>query len=834
MTGNFRRRAEFIWRPRGLERIAFSTAAPRVPEETNRFVHFRRTFDLAAPCASALVHATADGRYQLFVNGVLVGRGPVRSSAALRFVDPWDLAPYLFVGRNVIAVLAHSYGRNTAWYELPGWDHARAFGCGGFFLQGDIVTSPGTLRVDTDQHWKCRAADAWLRDVPSNSLGFSEVYDARRAPQGWNEADFDDATWESAEMLRVAGRQYTGDVRPFQYLLERDIPAQREGPVVHGVAIACSEVVNADGGADVAAQMEREAPLRPTACRINGAHDVIETHGERAGSIVYDFGEVVAGYIRFDLDGPAGAIVDFYPGEQRLDDGRVRIFDGIAGFDPPLAHRYVLREGRQQWERFEWNGLRYLQVTFRHCIRPLQVHAVAVNRTGYPLAPRGEFSCSDPLLTRIWAAGAKTLALCMHDAFIDCPSREQRQWMDAYLDARINYAAFGDTALAACLVRQIARSQRPDGLTMMAAPGDFAVACFTNIPDFSLLWILAIGDCLTYADDPSLADDVYPSMARALQWFAHHLNDEDLLTDVPQWVFIDWAELDKHGQVTALNALYVAALRTAAVVANQVGHARAATAYEATADRVAAAINRLLWDEPRGVYVDARRDGRPSRRVSQQSNAAAIAFGVAPRERWDRIFAAILDESRLVLTYALGHDGNSTNFDEEAKVVRAQPFYSHFLHRALRTAGRVEAIVDNIRTHWAALLDDGEATLRETWQLEPMTSKCHAWSGTPTFDLSTEVLGVAPAAPGFRRLRIAPQIAGLRWANGRYPTPLGDVQVAWTFADGRFELKLDMPADCEAEIVCPLAAWSTLDGATVGGASVTARGGAHALTALSA
>ena len=832
MSRSFRRRAEFIWRPRGLQHVSFSTAVPRLPEETNRFVHFRRTFDLAAPVASALVHATADGRYQLYINGVLVGRGPSRSSAAFRFVDPWDLARYLKVGRNVIAVLAHSYGRNTAWYELPGWDHARAFGCGGFFLQGDVAGPAASLRVDTDGQWKCIVADTWKRDVPSNSLGFSEVYDARLAPLGWAEADFDDSAWERAEVLRVAGRQYSGDVRPFQYLLERDIPAQRDGPVVAGIAVDCREVDTATESEDVATQMEHEAPLPLTSCRVNAARDVIETNGARAVSVVYDFGEIVAGYVQFELDGPAGAVVDFYPGEQRLDDGRVRIFDGIAGFDPPIAHRYVLGEGRQHCERFEWNGLRYLQVTYRNCVRPLKVHAVAVNRTGYPLQARGRFECSDPLLNRIWQAGAKTLRLCMHDAFIDCPSREQRQWMDAYLDARINYAAFGDNALAACLVRQIARSQRPEGLTMMAAPGDFAVAGFTNIPDFSLLWILTIGDCLTYADDPSIADDVYPSMARALQWFECHLSEDDLLTDVPQWVFIDWAELDKKGQVTALNALYVAALRTAAIVARQVEHARAAAGYESTADRVTAAINRLLWDEERGVYVDARRDDRLGRRVSQQSNAAAIAFDIAPRGRWDRIFAAILDESRLVLTYALGHDGKSTIFDQETKIVRAQPFHSHFLHRALRAAGRFDALVNNIRAHWASMLADGEATLRETWQLEPMTSKCHAWSGTPTFDLSTDVLGVTPVAPGFRRLRIAPRVAGLQWAKGRFPTPHGDVEVAWIFTDGRFELMAGVPANCEAEIVCPLAGWETLNGVAMTGASALVRGGEHVLAAL--
>ena len=53
------------------------------------------------------------------------------------------------------------------------------------------------------------------------------------------------------------------------------------------------------------------------------------------------------------------------------------------------------------------------------------------------------------------------MQLCMHDGYEDCPSREQRQWVgDAYVEALVNFAAFGDTApRAKRLVRQ-AQSQR--------------------------------------------------------------------------------------------------------------------------------------------------------------------------------------------------------------------------------------------------------------------------------------------------------------------------------------------------------------------------------------
>ncbi|MCX7174662.1 MAG: family 78 glycoside hydrolase catalytic domain [Proteobacteria bacterium] len=813
MSGDFRRRAEFIWRPRGLGKVTFSPPTPRSLEEANRHIYFRRTFEITEIPPSVPVWATADGRYRIFVNGVALGRGPARSSAAYRFVDRYDLAPYLRPGRNAIAILAHSYGRNTAWYELPGWDHGRAFGCGGLFLQGEVATPGHNLRLDTGEEWRCLNAEAWQRDVPSNSLGWSEVFDARQLPDGWTEADFDDSVWEIAEILRVAGRHYSGDVVPFQYLLDRDIPAQREGPRALGRPISCHEVETVTQGNDVAARMLAETSRPLSACRANTALDTFDIAPGRGISVVYDFGEVVAGYIGFEVEGPAGAEVDFYPGEQLLPDGRVRIFDGIPGFDPPVAHRYVMRAGRQSWERFEWNGLRYLQLTFRDAAEPLHVRAVTVIRTGYPVEERGAFECSDPVLNRLWEVGARTLRLCMHDAYIDCPSREQRQYMDVYVQARFNYAAFGDTRLAARLLRQMSDSQRPEGLTMLAAPGDFGVACFTNIPDFCLLWIMMIGDYLMYADDPEIVDDIYHSVAKALRWFEHYLDDEDLLTEVPHWVFVDWAETDRKGQVTTLNAQFVAALRVASRLANIVGHARAATKHDAMAKRVSAAINGLLWDEDRGVYVDSRYRGRPSRRISQQSNAIVIALDIALENRWDRIWPAILDPQRLVLTHALDHEGNRTPFDEETQVVLAQAFHSHFLHAALRRSGNIDQIVNNLRTRWGEMLVDGESTFRETWQLDPVTSKCHAWSATPTFDLSTDILGVTPIAEGFRRLRIVPHIAGLQWARGRYPTPHGEVLVHWQRREDDVWLQVNLPAGCEAEVQCPITSSVTSVGA---------------------
>jgi alpha-L-rhamnosidase len=806
-------RAEWIWRRRGLSKLPFAGGTPPFAEEQNRYIAFRKAVELSAAVEAAKVHVAADGRYQLYVNGRLVGRGPARSTPVYQSADPYDLAIYLRPGRNVIAALVHSYGRSTSWYELPRWEPARAFGCGGFWLQGDIVSADGAISLDTDASWRYRHVDAWQRDTRGCSLGFVEIYDARRALVGWHAADYDDADWETAEVLRVPGRNFAGDVTPFPVLVARDIPPLTEDVRVPASLLTVGEVVDLPAGGEIGAQMAQEMLGALAHCQVRnltalttGAGTAeIATSDDRSVSILLDFGTVVFGRVTLALTGPAGAIVDYAYGEQRERDGRLRMNAGILGYDSlRQAHRYLLAEGDQTWEQFEPAGFRYLQLTFRQCLRPLHVRAVGVNSTGYPVAARGRFACSDEQLNRIWQTGAATLRLCMHDAYVDCPTREQRQWVgDAYVQMLVNYAAFGDAQLAARLLRQTAETQQPSGLTMPAVACDFAAGDAFTIPDFCLYWILGIARYVAYTGDLAIAAELQPAVVRAIAWFERHLDEEGLLADVPHWVFVDWADLDKRGQVTALNAQFVAALRAAAEIAQIAGSLRQAARFAALADRTADAINRCLWDAARGVYVDARRSGVQSRRVSQQANALVIACGVAPATRWASILATILDDERLVLTQTGDSDPTVTPFDEERQVVMAQPFICHHLHRSLSKAAAHHSLLEHIRQRWGPWDASGEPTFWELWRLGEATSTCHAWSATPTFDLSAEVLGIAPIIPGFRRFRVAPHPAGLLWAEGVFPSPCGDITVAWRQAEDRFELTLTTPAGAVAEVELP-------------------------------
>ena len=172
--------------------------------------------------------------------------------------------------------------------------------------------------------------------------------------------------------------------------------------------------------------------------------------------------------------------------------------------------------------------------------------------------------------------------------------------------------------------------------------------------------------------------------------------------------------------------------------------------------------------KPRAFTLDAADRNGPRRRVSQQTNAIAIVAGCAPRERWPRMLDYILDESRVVVTPTISDNmaayrkqrmdpAEHMKFDVEQNVVAAQPFFSHILHDAIVRAGRRDLIPARCMKWWPQI-ERGDTAFEEYWDARTGTgSRCHAWSATPTYDLTTWVLGVRPAAPGYSRAEIAPQ-----------------------------------------------------------------------------
>jgi hypothetical protein len=840
-------RAPFVWTPRqAIDPAGYRKhylGADARPNEKNRWFLFRKTVRLPAAPTAAPLSITVDGRYVLYVNGAELGRGPVRCSPLFQRYDDYDLIGALKPGDNVIAVLVHTYGRDTAFYETTKGMWQPTFGDGGLWTDGAAETPDSAVSLSTHEGWRCVQSLAWTQDTPqsNHSLGFIEDFDAAALPSGWTELGFDDSGWDAAQALVAGGgdpdAMYGGlETRPFPVLVPRGIP------MLEARKVAAERIVWVRGLVpDPDLPFHRrtyEEPLTEAPAnalsgwddlkKLEGGHAVVRTEPGRDTTILLDFGMIMTGRPWFEIEACGGeqieiACAEGLPGEWSPNgpgpDARPKPKPWL-GADSHLC-RYRAKPGVQQFERFEWCAIRWMQLTVRNAPDGVVFRGLGANLVNYPVEPRGRFASSDPLLDKLWATGAYTLRQCMHDAWEDCPSREQRQWLgDVTVENLAGWAAFGPSVapLTAKYLAQAAESQRPDGLTQMFAPGDHKTDGLL-IPDWTLQWILCAGDHWRYAGDRATIETIFPSILKALAWFERLMGPSGLVADLPYWHFMDWAGVGRHGEAGALNAQLAGAFRVAAELARAVGWEREATRLEARAAAIGQALNARHWDARRGVYVDMVDpvSGAQQAWTSQHASAAIALWTDAPPERARSALGRIAESQRLTFTAAPPIAPTGATLEPEDGVVLANTFYSHFVYDALARHGGFSSALRLMRERYGPMLARGATTLWESF--EPTASLCHGFSATPTYQLSRRVLGVAPAAPGFAEIELAPDLADLDHAKGVVPTPRGDVEASLERTKDGFVARYRTPTGVGARAVPPpgfaIADWPGLTGTEI-------------------
>lgn len=755
-------------------------------EHRNEYVYLRKTFRLPRSPAAAPVRISADNRYVLYVNGQIICRGPARCDPRFQSYDEIDLAPWLRRGKNVIAALAHHYGESTFQsLERGGW---------GFLLDGEVrVSRKKAINISSDWTWKGIRAEAYNRKTSRYTvqLGFQEDFDAAKDVPHWAGRQFDDTGWPEATVRGAATIMPVERFEPRGIPLEQEMPGRFTGITGRFIGRNGKNWEHCDNIGLLLAD-ERRLParktvfademtaLRPT--RSANGMTVRPTRPNEFHAIVLDAGRETCGFLQLNVEAAGGEVIDFHYCEHVRPNGDA-IVRSRTGVVNSITDRYRCRKGRQQHQFFSWKGFRYVLVVFRNVRRPLKVHRLDYTFTSYPVERRGAFECSDPLLNRIWETGVWTEQLCMHDAYMDCPWREQAQWWgDARIQWRVNMAVFGDHALFRRGLRQAAQSQIHNGLTYGLFPSD----CHSCIlPDYTLVWVCSIWDYYFYTGDDSPMREHFDAVVRALKWFEKHAGEAHLcgFPGHGMWLFLDWAPLFKAGYNATFSLQYLEALQIAAKMARHLGHDRQARRYRDMAAKVERAVVRVFWDSKGRQFWEgySQQHRRPYRQVAQHGNSYAILTGV--QRRWHRQIG------RRVAWILRNHDrlfeaNSGGNFQRPgANYPIASSFFYAYVLQALFQTGYGDEALAGIRKLWGRMLDDGATTWCESWNHEPKsfgdTSACHAWSASPTYHLSEQIGGVTAISPGFQTVRIAPQMFDLDWAKVRYPSPRGIIEVRW-------------------------------------------------------
>lgn len=780
--------ARWIWW--GQPSITVQTATrPVLADDADRVVLFRRALHLDAVPSRVPARIWADGRYVLRVNGEECGRGPVRSDPRRAHYDVVELGDSLRVGPNAITVLARYFGSSTSWWTpVP---PTYSLGAGSLVFEALV----GDDWLVSDRTWRCTPGDAWRPvPIPGDVAALPlESFDARVHCHGWESAEFDDSGWSGASEITPVHTGSSGDPHPpsepFGMLLP---PVRRSFPTGIEVVGSATGTMRVTGAAPV------EDPVVQVLADERGAGD---TDGS-GGMVLYtfDLGRIGAGTLGLEVEGAAsGTVLDVAAAEHLDDRGRLVTLGQHSGVRYTCAGRST-----ERFESLEVIGARHLHVSVRlppGAERPRL--DLSVTDRHRPRPEGASFECSDPQLQQIFEVGLRTVDLCSLDAYVDCPTREQRAWTgDSVVHQMVDLVTNPDWSMAVWHP-QLAAAPRPDGMLAMAPASDFADDDRTFVPDWALHWVRSLHNLHRYTGDHGLVADLLPVAERVLRWFQSFLAEDGLLHHVSGWVLLDWASVYSQGCSSTLNALWARALEDFAEMARWVGNTGSADWADSMLSAVRQAFE-VFWDEERGVYVDHAIDGTVHPVAAQHGGAAALAAGLVPQHRAARVIDRLTDRSRLLrhswVMDTVTPSGDSSGFahlvsgypeptwDVLSEMVEAEPFFRYVLHDGLARYGRADLIAGLCRD-WAAFLDAGETTWPECWT---GGTRCHGWSSTPTRDLIVHTLGITPAEPGFASVGVRPRLGELAWARATVPTPRGPITVE-ARADGRVEVDSPVP-----------------------------------------
>lgn len=528
------------------------------------------------------------------------------------------------------------------------------------------------------------------------------------------------------------------------------------------------------------------APLetRPFAALCGSGENAVEFAPNPLGDteVLLEFEKMTVGYWEFEVEGPAGAVIDLV--------GFESIQEGVIDFawSANIEMRYITRAGRQTFRSFIRRGARYLILTVRNLTAPIRIRNLRTLVNTYPVVERGAFTSNDSRLNQIWKMGQWTTRLCSEDTYVDCPTYEQTFWLgDSRNEGAANHYTFGEYPLSRRCLLLAAESMRRSPVIESQVPSAWEDILST----FCFLWEMACEEYYQITGDHQFVEEVYPAIAKQNAYCLKQ-RDERGLFKLESWNLLDWAPIDTPRDATCahLQAWFIIALERQARLAKVLGKSEDIPAIEGTRQSLAAALNRHFWDEEQGAYRDSlHADGTPSPVFSQGTNTVIYLANCAPPEREDRIKQLLADAP-------------------EGIVRVGSPFFMFFTFEVLARLGEHRRILDMIHHHWGFMLDQDATTC---WEVFPgfeahgrfTRSHCHAWSAGPTYFLSRYQLGVSPIEPGFKRALIEPIPAGLDWAHGRVPTPHGEISVEWRLQAGFFSIEVRLPPAVSADLRLP-------------------------------
>lgn len=435
------------------------------------------------------------------------------------------------------------------------------------------------------------------------------------------------------------------------------------------------------------------------------------------GELLLDLGVNTVGFLDIEVESTEPQTLLISYGEHIVD-GCVRRLIGKRDFSVEVTVGKGVYSYQNHFRRL---GAKYLQIKGT---APFKLHYLGLSPTTYPLTalPRPALTAKEQA---IYDMCERTLRLCMHEHYEDCPWREQALYTnDSRNQMLFGYYAFGEHRFARASLELISKDNRADGLLSVCYP----IKKDLVIPSFSLFYPIQCAEYLAHSGDVAFLREIYPKLASVMQVFLDRgAKNGEVIAPFDgdcYWNFYEWSSVFKGSlskkNVTAeslepdiaLNTLLSISLTHMAQIADAL---QIPNDYLAVRDRLNEAIRAYFYCPDKQLFCDRRN----AVTFSVLGNALAIVAGVTTKEEAAHICRAMLENDTLVpITLSM----------------------RHFLYSALLQTDKAhyrDVILSDIERIYTPMLELGVGTVWETEKgdadFHNAGSLCHGWSALPIY-----------------------------------------------------------------------------------------------------
>lgn len=757
-------------------------------DATPRVVAFRRKFHIDSQ-VSLTIHVSADERYELFLDGQRVGRGPERGDRENWFFESYvlDLEPgeHVLVARTwwlgpdcpapyAQVTVRHGFllAAQDHWLELLNtgrakWDFKRLSGYE-WMPTGQAWGCGCKLRIRGEKYdwgWETGAGQGWEAALPIADAVTFRANDEQRT--WWLRPAVLPAMLDDPKQLGLVRLVSDAVHFPFHDDPYKPQPAVRISDCLPEEQLAWQSLLEGKASVTIPANTFRRllVDLDDYVCaypdlitqggkeaivRVSWAESLVDRL-PRAGS--HEWIGTMPKQNRNAIEGKFfhGVTDEFYP-----DGGDSRRFDTL-------------------W----WEAGRYVQILIRAAEQPLTISKLKWRLTRYPSQSLAEFDASDPSLGPLVLPAIRALQECSHETFVDCPYYEQLMYVqDARLEALATYVSSPDCRLPRKAIELLDVSRDVSGLTQSRYPCRVSQRGWS----FSLYWIGMVFEYLMWRGDIAFVKARMPGVRSVLDAALADLSDAGVvaLVNRPDSGFMDSSPVFTGGppsqggwESSVLSMLLAWSLRIAQHLEEAVGEPELAARWGRKQREVTRAVTSTFWSEDRGLISD----DRAGKHFSEHAQIFALLAESLPAELTKRVVDGLLGDPSLART-----------------TIAFRYYLLEVLHRLRRT----DLLIEHLDP-WKDALFQGLRGLPEV--PEPTRSDCHGWGSHVVYHFLASILGIRPATVGFKTVRIEPDLGSLKWAAGTMAHPLGAIHVRLERVDGRLGGRIGLPTGLTGQFI---------------------------------